>query len=61
MAMLTFLRIGKEIYDETEEYLIAHLVRRRQTGFARWLAQCRSVLSRGISGILKRIGVNDLL
>jgi hypothetical protein len=61
MAMLTFLRIGKEIYDETEVYLIEHLIHRRQSGFMRMLTKCRFVLSRWISGILRRFDLDDLL
>lgn len=61
MAMLTFLRIGKEIYDETEVYLIEHLLNRRYPVYKRWLVKCRAAVNRGISKILRWGGFNDLL
>jgi hypothetical protein len=61
MAMLTFLRIGKEIYDETEVYLIEHLIHRRQTVFMRVLSKFVSVLNRWVSKVLQRFEMDDLL
>lgn len=61
MAMLTFLRIGKEIHDETEAYLIEHLLCRRQKFHERVLTKCRSGITRGISQILKRFGLDDFI
>ncbi len=61
MAMLTFLRIGKEIYDETEEYIINHLIHRRQNSYQRMLTKCRQALTRFISRILKFFGLDDFI
>ncbi len=61
MAMLTFLRIGKEIYDETEAYLVEHMINRQRTAFEKALARCRSTMSQCILSILKKIGLDDLL
>ncbi len=61
MAMLTFLRIGKEIYDETEEYIINHLLYRRQNSYQRMLAKCRRAFTRLISKILQFFGLDDFI
>jgi hypothetical protein len=61
MAMLTFLRIGKEIYDETEEYLINHLIHRRQNSYQRILTKCRRAFARFISRILELFGLDDFI
>jgi len=61
MAMLTFLRIGKEIYDETEEYIINHLLHRRRNFFQRMLAKCSFVFTLIISRILKIFGLDDFI
>ncbi len=61
MAMLTFLRIGKEIYDETEEYIINHLLYRRQIFYQRILTKCRLGFTRLISGILRVFGLDDFI
>jgi hypothetical protein len=61
MAMLTFLRIGKEIHDETEVYLIEHLISRRQPFHRSVLRKSRRLLSWWVSKILQRFGMDDLL
>jgi hypothetical protein len=61
MAMLPVLRIGKEIYDETEEYLINHLLYRRQNSYQRMLTKCRRAFTRLISRILKVFGLDDFI
>ncbi len=61
MAMLTFLRIGKEIYDETEEYLINHLVHSRQNYYQRLITRCRRTFTHFISRILKLFGLDDFI
>jgi len=59
--MLTFLRIGKEIYDETEEYILNHLLYRRQNSYQRILTKCRRAFTRIISRILRLFGLDDFI
>ena len=61
MAMLTFLRIGKEIHDETEVYLIEHLINRRSPVYRRWLGSFHAAVGRGVSKILSALGFDNLL
>jgi len=61
MAMLTFLRIGKEIYDETEVYLIEHLLHRQQPFHKRCLRKIRAISTLGISKILGVLGLDDFI
>lgn len=61
MAMLTFLRIGKEIYDETEEYIINHLLYRQQRFYHRALTKCRKTFALFISKIFKMLGIDGLI
>lgn len=61
MAMLTFLRIGKEIHDETEEFLIAHLLDRGRRPYQRALTRMRVRAFRTISWILERCGFHNVI
>ena len=61
MAMLTFLRIGKEIHDETEEFLIDHLQDRGRKPHQRVLARIRVRAFRTISWILDRCGLHNII
>lgn len=61
MAMLTFLRIGKEIHDETEEFLINHLLDRRRQPYERILSRGRTLVTRTITWILDRCGLENVI
>jgi hypothetical protein len=61
MAMLTFLRIGKEIHDETEEFLIAHLLDRGRRPYQKVLTRMRVRAFLSISWILDRCGLRNVI
>lgn len=61
MAMLTLLRIGKEIHDETEEFLIMHLLDRSRKPYQRALSRMRALITRTITWILDRCGLANVI
>jgi len=61
MAMLTFLRIGKEIHDETEAYLALHLLQRGQGRWERLVSRITRMLQKICSFVPRLLGLDDLL
>ncbi len=61
MSMLTFLRIGKEIHDETEDYLLNHLIDRDLSFVKRIKRRLLNSLNQFITLILKLFHFDKLI
>lgn len=61
MAMLTFLRIGKEIHDETEQMITDHLVYREKGTASRLFLRIYKSVCAVCNSILALLGIGDIL
>jgi hypothetical protein len=61
MATLTFLRLGKEIHDDLEDFLADHLKDRQVTGLERLRWRLKTRMHRILVCLVKRVGFGDLI
>lgn len=61
MATLTFLRLGKEVHDDLEDFLAEHLKDRRVTGLERLRWKLKNRVHHILVCLLKQIGFGNLI